>query len=282
MRLVSGRADRRRARRRRHGGAVEAPARARGPRRALRLARDTGVLVALLPEFEPSIGFDQESRYHDLTVDEHTFAVVQAAADARLPLPCGWRRSSTTSASRAVAWRGADGRLHYYARPGPRARPRAGRRRARRRGAAAAALPERAPRARRPDRPPPHVPASARATRSARAASSRKHGEATRASTCSTTRRPTSLGKRGADGEPRDVERGRARCVRSARVVRGGAGEPAPARRPRRRRHRPDRARLPSRPGARAAALDDAARRAVVDDPALNRRAERCSDAART
>src|SRR5207248_211813 len=53
------------------------------PRRALRLARDTGVLVQVLPEFERAIGFDQESRYHDLTVDEHTFAVVQAAADAK-------------------------------------------------------------------------------------------------------------------------------------------------------------------------------------------------------
>src|SRR3954449_8173981 len=56
------------------------------PLRALRLARDTGVLVELLPEFERAIGFDQESRYHDLTVDEHTFAVVQAAADAGAPL----------------------------------------------------------------------------------------------------------------------------------------------------------------------------------------------------
>ena len=53
------------------------------PAKALRIARDTGVLVELLPEFEPAIGFQQESRYHDLTVDEHTFAVVQAAADAR-------------------------------------------------------------------------------------------------------------------------------------------------------------------------------------------------------
>ena len=54
----------------------------REPAKALRLARDTGVLVELLPEFGPAIGFDQESRYHALTVDEHTFAVVQAAADA--------------------------------------------------------------------------------------------------------------------------------------------------------------------------------------------------------
>src|SRR5256885_4135121 len=56
------------------------------PGKALRLARDTGVLVELLPEFEPAIGFDQESRYHSLTVDEHTFAVVQAAADAKRSL----------------------------------------------------------------------------------------------------------------------------------------------------------------------------------------------------
>jgi tRNA nucleotidyltransferase (CCA-adding enzyme) len=56
------------------------------PRKALRLARDTGVLVALLPEFEPSIGFDSNSRDHRMTVDEHTFAVVQAAADAGAPL----------------------------------------------------------------------------------------------------------------------------------------------------------------------------------------------------
>src|SRR5436305_405068 len=54
----------------------------RDPSGALRLARDTGVLAQLLPEFAPSIGFDQESKYHSLTVDEHTFRVVQAAADA--------------------------------------------------------------------------------------------------------------------------------------------------------------------------------------------------------
>ena len=37
------------------------------PAKALRLARDTGVLVHLLPEFEPAIGFEQESRWHALT-----------------------------------------------------------------------------------------------------------------------------------------------------------------------------------------------------------------------
>lgn len=52
------------------------------PARALRLARDTGVLVALLPEFEPALGFEQDSPRQHLPLDEHTFAVVQAAADA--------------------------------------------------------------------------------------------------------------------------------------------------------------------------------------------------------
>jgi poly(A) polymerase len=56
------------------------------PRKALRIMRDTGVLVALLPEFGPVVGFDPRSGDHDMTIDEHTFAVVQAAADAGTPL----------------------------------------------------------------------------------------------------------------------------------------------------------------------------------------------------
>ncbi len=54
----------------------------REPRRALRLARDTGVLVAVLPEYGPAIGYDSHSADHELTLDEHIFAVVQAAAEA--------------------------------------------------------------------------------------------------------------------------------------------------------------------------------------------------------
>jgi len=56
------------------------------PARALRLARDTGILVALLPEFEQAIGFEQNSERQHLPLDEHIFAVVQAAADAGAPL----------------------------------------------------------------------------------------------------------------------------------------------------------------------------------------------------
>jgi tRNA nucleotidyltransferase (CCA-adding enzyme) len=88
------------------------------PAKALRLARDTGVLVQLLPEFERAIGFEQESRYHSLTVDEHTFAVVQAAADAGRVLPVRLAALFHDLGKPYVAWRGTDGRLHYYAKRG--------------------------------------------------------------------------------------------------------------------------------------------------------------------
>jgi tRNA nucleotidyltransferase (CCA-adding enzyme) len=92
----------------------------REPRRALRLARDTGVLVELLPEFVKAVGFDQESRYHALTVDEHTFAVVQAAADAGMPLRVRLATLFHDLGKPHVAWRGSDRRLHFYARHGRR------------------------------------------------------------------------------------------------------------------------------------------------------------------
>jgi tRNA nucleotidyltransferase (CCA-adding enzyme) len=88
------------------------------PAKALRLARDTGVLVEVLPEFERAIGFDQESRYHSLTVDEHTFAVVQSAADAGRMLPVRLAALFHDLGKPHVAWRGTDGRLHYYAKRG--------------------------------------------------------------------------------------------------------------------------------------------------------------------
>ena len=90
----------------------------RHPAKALRLARDTGVLVAVLPEFARAIGFDQESRYHSLTVDEHTFEVVQAAADAGYALPVRLAALFHDLGKPYVAWRGTDGRLHYYAKAG--------------------------------------------------------------------------------------------------------------------------------------------------------------------
>jgi tRNA nucleotidyltransferase (CCA-adding enzyme) len=88
------------------------------PRKALRLARDTAVLEALLPELAPSIAFDQESPHHELTLDEHVFAVVQSAADAGRPLRVRLAALFHDAGKPAVAWRGDDGRLHFYGKPG--------------------------------------------------------------------------------------------------------------------------------------------------------------------
>jgi tRNA nucleotidyltransferase (CCA-adding enzyme) len=49
------------------------------PAKALRLARDTGVLAAVIPEFAPAIGFDTRSKRQGATLDEHIFAVVEWA-----------------------------------------------------------------------------------------------------------------------------------------------------------------------------------------------------------
>ena len=90
------------------------------PAKALRLARDTGALVHVLPELAPSIGFDQETRWHELPLDEHVFEAVQAGADAGLPLRIRLALLLHDSGKPAAAWRGKDGRLHYYGKPGRR------------------------------------------------------------------------------------------------------------------------------------------------------------------
>ena len=58
----------------------------REPRRALRLARDTGVLEAVLPEFRDAIGYRLDTPRQPVPLDEHCFAVVQYAADAGVGL----------------------------------------------------------------------------------------------------------------------------------------------------------------------------------------------------
>ncbi len=65
----------------------------------------------------------RRAAYHGLTVDEHTFAVVQAAADAGVPLRVRLAALFHDLGKPVVAWRGRDGRLHYYARPGNRSAP---------------------------------------------------------------------------------------------------------------------------------------------------------------
>ena len=58
----------------------------RKPLEALRIARDTGALVQVIPELEATIGYDLDSARQPLPLDEHVFAVVQNAAEARAGL----------------------------------------------------------------------------------------------------------------------------------------------------------------------------------------------------
>jgi len=53
----------------------------RAPERALLLARDTGVLTQMIPEFSAAIGYALPSDRQPLPLEEHIFAVVQSAAD---------------------------------------------------------------------------------------------------------------------------------------------------------------------------------------------------------
>jgi tRNA nucleotidyltransferase (CCA-adding enzyme) len=53
-----------------------------------------------------------------MTVDEHTLAVVQAAADGKRSLAVRLAALFHDLGKPHVAWRGTDGRLHYYAKPG--------------------------------------------------------------------------------------------------------------------------------------------------------------------
>jgi tRNA nucleotidyltransferase/poly(A) polymerase len=85
------------------------------PAGALRIARDTGVLATLLPELAPMLGFEQASRYHDMTTDEHTFKALETAAHVDAPLRVRMALLFHDAGKPESAWIGKDGRKHYYA-----------------------------------------------------------------------------------------------------------------------------------------------------------------------
>jgi tRNA nucleotidyltransferase (CCA-adding enzyme) len=84
------------------------------PAKALRIARDTGVLGKAIPQLAAMIDFDQGSRYHDMTTDEHTFTALETAAHVDAPLPVRLALLFHDSGKPETAWMGFDGRLHYY------------------------------------------------------------------------------------------------------------------------------------------------------------------------
>jgi tRNA nucleotidyltransferase (CCA-adding enzyme) len=87
------------------------------PATALRVARDTGVLAVAFPELAPMIGFEQASRYHDMTTDEHVFTALETAAHVDAPLRVRMALLFHDAGKPEAAWVGKDGRKHYYATP---------------------------------------------------------------------------------------------------------------------------------------------------------------------
>jgi tRNA nucleotidyltransferase (CCA-adding enzyme) len=57
-----------------------------GVHRALRALRDSGLLKRIIPEWKPSIGFDQQNPHHQFTLDEHVFHAVRYAVAHDAPL----------------------------------------------------------------------------------------------------------------------------------------------------------------------------------------------------
>lgn len=93
---------------------------------ALKLARDIGLLQApyVLPEFAATVGFDQESKYHSLSCDEHILLAVQRACEFNAPLEVRWAALLHDTGKPLMAWRGKDGHLHFYPNPGDREKTR--------------------------------------------------------------------------------------------------------------------------------------------------------------
>jgi tRNA nucleotidyltransferase (CCA-adding enzyme) len=84
---------------------------------SLRQARDLGLYQAVLPELAPTIGFEQQSKYHDLTVDQHCLLALERAEQLGAGEAVRWAALLHDSGKPATAWKGMDGRLHYYANP---------------------------------------------------------------------------------------------------------------------------------------------------------------------
>jgi tRNA nucleotidyltransferase (CCA-adding enzyme) len=82
---------------------------------ALRNMRDFGVMEHFLPEIKPILGYEQGSRYHDMTTDEHTFTALDAAAGMHCDLRVRLALLFHDSGKPLTAWVGEDGRTHYYA-----------------------------------------------------------------------------------------------------------------------------------------------------------------------
>jgi tRNA nucleotidyltransferase (CCA-adding enzyme) len=88
-----------------------------GVRTTMHMAAVTGVLGTLFPELAPMIGFEQNSRYHDETTDEHTFSALDYAHRYNAPYRVRLALLFHDCGKPEASWLGDDGRNHYYAGP---------------------------------------------------------------------------------------------------------------------------------------------------------------------
>jgi len=85
-----------------------------GSSRALQNMSEWGMLRCILPEWHRCISFDQQSKYHNLTVDQHILRALQYADERHYSLPVKWAVLMHDIGKPDTAKKGKDGRLHYY------------------------------------------------------------------------------------------------------------------------------------------------------------------------
>lgn len=89
-----------------------------GAAETLKTARDLGLYQEIFPELRPTVGFEQKSRFHGMTVDEHCLAALREATRLDLDESVRWAALLHDSGKPAAAWLGDDDRLHYYRHEG--------------------------------------------------------------------------------------------------------------------------------------------------------------------
>lgn len=82
--------------------------------KAMRLARDSGVLAVLVPELAAMLGHDPQNSHHEFTTDEHTFTALNAAASLECSLAVRLALLFHDSGKPAVEWIGKDGMKHFF------------------------------------------------------------------------------------------------------------------------------------------------------------------------
>ncbi|WP_217924825.1 HD domain-containing protein [Miltoncostaea oceani] len=85
--------------------------------RLIREARDSQVLIRLLPELAPCLGYRQRTIHHCLTLDEHMFRVLDRAVAQRASMRVRFAALLHDIGKPGAAYLGTDGYYHYGGSP---------------------------------------------------------------------------------------------------------------------------------------------------------------------